>query len=145
MTTTPQFPLILGAEDIAVDRSAEEYAPAHASSPLASALARLEDVLREETDALRSRTPIDFAEVSRRKSRSLLELSRMARAVPAQLDEQTTARVHSVREALEQNRHLLGIHLAAAQEVGAILHSVLREAESDGTYSTAITYGGMGT
>lgn len=110
-------------------------------STLLSALERLEDLVREETQALRAHADIDFAEISRRKSRSLLELTRIARAVPPRLDGGTLQRVRVLREALEQNFELLGLHLAAAQEVGSILHSAIREAESDGTYSTAMSYG----
>lgn len=110
-------------------------------STLLSALERLEDLVREETQALRAHADIDFAEISRRKSRSLLELTRIARAVPPRLDTGTLQRVRVLRDALEQNFELLGLHLAAAQEVGSILHSAIREAESDGTYSTTMSYG----
>ncbi|MBA4790641.1 MAG: hypothetical protein H2042_13160 [Rhizobiales bacterium] len=114
-----------------------------ASSPctLGSALDRLEELVREETLALRAHADIDFAEISRRKSRSLLELTRIARAVPPRLDTGTLNRVRALREALQQNFELLGLHLTAAQEVGSILHTAIRDAESDGTYSTAMAYG----
>ncbi|MEP9375448.1 hypothetical protein ABLE91_01945 [Aquabacter sp. CN5-332] len=127
------------------DHAMEERIAGPASSTLTSALERLEELVREESHALRMRTPIDFAEISRRKSRSLLELSRVARAVPPRLDAGTAERVRALREELQQNFELLGVHLAAAQEVGTILHGALRDAESDGTYSTTITYGGSAT
>ncbi len=111
------------------------------TSTLSSALDRIEELLREETEALQTRTAIDFAEISRRKSRSLLELSRIARAVPPRLDPATAVRVRNLRETLQKNLDLLGVHLAAAQEVSAIMHSAIREAESDGTYSNSLAYG----
>ncbi|WP_127090884.1 hypothetical protein [Aquabacter cavernae] len=119
------------------DRALDAASP----STLVSALDRLEELVREETQALRAHADIDFAEISRRKSRSLLELTRIARAVPPRLDNGTLNRVRALREALQQNFELLGLHLSAAQEVGSILHSAIREAESDGTYSTSGTYG----
>lgn len=130
---------------VPLDDAMEGRFAGSATSTLTSALDRLEELVREESQALRTRTPIDFAEISRRKSRSLLELSRVARAVPPRLDAGTAERVRALREELKQNFELLGIHLAAAQEVGTILHGVLREAESDGTYSTTITFGRMAT
>lgn len=119
------------------DRALEASSP----STLVSALERLEELVREETLALRAHADIDFAEISRRKSRSLLELTRIARAVPPRFDSGTLNRVRALREALQQNFELLGLHLKAAQEVGSILHTAIRDAESDGTYSTAVSYG----
>ncbi|MEW6256082.1 MAG: flagellar protein FlgN [Pseudomonadota bacterium] len=145
------FPLMLAeapqagtvpAPASAPEPAMDDRAPDTASqSTLLSALERLEELVREETQALRTHADIDFAEISRRKSRSLLELTRIARAVPPRLDGGTLQRVRVLRDALQQNFELLGLHLAATQEVGSILHSAIREAESDGTYSTAMAYG----
>ncbi len=133
MSATPARASEPAMDDRVVDTASQ--------STLLSALERLEDLVREETQALRAHADIDFAEISRRKSRSLLELTRIARAVPPRLDTGTLQRVRVLRDALEQNFELLGLHLAAAQEVGSILHSAIREAESDGTYSTTMSYG----
>lgn len=142
------FPLVLaqeegrGASQSATEGTRDERSfDASSLSTLTSAIERLEELVREETEALRSRATIDFAEISRRKSRSLLELTRIARAVPPRLDSATATRVRVLRESLQQNLDLLGIHLSAAQEVSSIMHSAIREAESDGTYSTASAYG----
>ncbi|TCT07956.1 hypothetical protein [Aquabacter spiritensis] len=113
----------------------------HGVSTLSSALDRLAALIEEETEALRARTPLDFAEISRRKSRSLLELTRIARAVPPRVDAATAEQIRHVREALANNLRLLGIHLAAAEEIGEILSGAIRDAESDGTYSTVPTCG----
>jgi hypothetical protein len=107
------------------------------NSSLNSLLARVEEVVDFETAALRSRAQVDFAEISRRKSRSLLELTRAARALPLQSDPVTAERLAILRKKLVENRDLLGIHLVAAQEVAALLNDAIREAESDGTYSHA--------
>ncbi len=101
-------------------------------------LDRLEDAIEQETEALRQRLPIDFEEMNRRKSRSLLELSRAARALPAALDAATLERLALLRGKLLRNQDILGQHLAAAQEVSGILGTALREAESDGTYSFSL-------
>lgn len=101
-------------------------------------LERLEDAIDQETEALSRRLPLDFEEMNRRKSRSLLELSRAARALPAALDGATLERLALLRGKLLRNQEVLGLHLAAAQEVASILGTALRDAESDGTYSISL-------
>src|SRR5947208_1176960 len=63
--------------------------PALADEPaigaLAGALARLEEVIGEETLALESRHAIDLKDFNRRKSRSLLELTRIIRGLPPRI------------------------------------------------------------
>lgn len=144
-TSFPQFLALEEAGDVpppARDAATDERSfDASSLSTLTSAIERLEELVREETDALRTRATIDFAEISRRKSRSLLELTRIARAVPPRLDAATATRVRALRDALQHNLDLLGLHLSAAQEVSTIMHSAIREAESDGTYSTSVAYG----
>ncbi|MCK0207932.1 hypothetical protein MWN33_07780 [Starkeya koreensis] len=105
---------------------------------LEGVLDRLEETLTLETDALRNRHLLDFEEISRRKSRSLLELSRAVRTLPGTLEGALLARLARLRATLTANRDLLELHLAAAQEVAAILGEALRAAESDGTYSAAL-------
>ncbi|WGD28568.1 hypothetical protein AncyloWKF20_12165 [Ancylobacter sp. WKF20] len=101
-------------------------------------LDRLEDAIEQESEALRHRLPLDFDEMNRRKSRSLLELSRAARALPAALDGSALERLANLRGKLLRNQELLALHLAAAQEVASILGTALRDAESDGTYSISL-------
>ncbi|GLK70090.1 hypothetical protein KHC23_22090 [Ancylobacter dichloromethanicus] len=100
-------------------------------------LDRLEEAVAEETLALTQRRLIDFDEVNRRKSRSLLELSRAVRSLPDTVDSGLTDRLKVLRAALQRNSDLLQFHLVAAQHVTAILGDALRETESDGTYSAA--------
>lgn len=107
-----------------------------ALATLVSALERLEDLVDQETDALRRRAPLDLADINRRKSRSLLELSRAARGTEVRQADALQQRLGRLREKLLDNQAVVSLHLAAAQEVGAILDQALREAESDGTYST---------
>lgn len=105
---------------------------------LEGVLERLEETAALETDALRNRRAIDFEEISRRKSRSLLELSRAVRTLPGTPEAALAVRLARLRAVLAENSAVLQLHLAAAQEVAAILGEALREAESDGTYSASL-------
>lgn len=105
---------------------------------LEGVLDRLEATVELESQALTERRTVDFEEINRRKSRSLLELSRAVRALPDRVDGPLGTRLARLRAALLRNHDLLKIHLGAAQEVAAILDDALREAESDGTYSASL-------
>ena len=103
---------------------------------LVSALDRLEELVEHETEALRCRATFDLADINRRKSRSLLEISRAARGLDVRQGDVLKERLDRLRAKLADNQEVLSQHLSAAQEVGAILDQALRDAESDGTYST---------
>jgi predicted Ser/Thr protein kinase len=104
---------------------------------LTSSIERLEDTLDQETALLEAHKAVDFNDFNRRKSRSLLELSRIVRGLPARIaNDELGRRLESVRAKLAQNQDLLRVHLAAVQEIADVLAGALREAESDGTYST---------
>lgn len=106
------------------------------SMALRNAAARLAQALDCETTALKERRPVDMGELSDRKNQCLLELSRISRTVaPDALDPQLTALLRELRGKLEENRSVLKLHLEAVQEVADVLASVIRDAESDGTYS----------
>lgn len=103
---------------------------------LLAAIQRLEDIVEEETDALQARQLVDFNEFSLRKSRSMLEFVRLARAlVNLKNDGDVADNLQRLRLKLEKNRALLQMHLEAACEVATIIAKAIREAESDGTYS----------
>lgn len=112
-------------------------------SALANALTRLEEVISEETTALEARHSIDLQEFNRRKSRSLLELTRIIRGLPANvMDDGLHQRLDRLRLGLNRNKELLRIHLAAAQEIAEVLAGAIGEAESDGTYGRSTKPGG---
>lgn len=112
-------------------------------SALQYALERLEEMIDEETAALESNQPIDLDDIIRRKSRSLLELTRIVRALPEEgVAGSMRPDVARLRGRLIHNQDLLKIHLGAVQEISALISGVLREAESDGTYSLATATGG---
>ncbi|HQS10637.1 MAG TPA: flagellar protein FlgN [Xanthobacteraceae bacterium] len=107
-----------------------------ARETMIAALDRLEEIIDQETGSLEAHLPIDLHEVNRRKSRSLLELSRASRALPREADPVVALRLGTVREKLARNLYLLSVNLAASQEISGILATALRDAESDGTYSS---------
>ena len=96
---------------------------------------RLEATIEAETSAL-SGGRADVAEFTRQKRQGFLELNRimkaMERAIPSQ---DILARLAGVRRTLEANDAALRVHLQAVRDVNALIVRVLREAESDGTYS----------
>ncbi|TDT88870.1 MULTISPECIES: hypothetical protein [Azorhizobium] len=108
---------------------------------LVSSLDRLEIVIDQETAALEAHQPVDLAEMNRRKSRSLLELSRALRGLPDDVDSSLGERLTGIKAKLTRNCEVLAMHLAAAREITTILNGALRAAESDGTYSTALLGG----
>src|SRR5262249_44758112 len=106
---------------------------------LTAALGRLEDVISEETRALEARHSLDLQDFNLRKSRSLLELTRIVRALPPSLlDDGLRVRIDRLRNGLNRNKELLRIHLSAAQEIAEVLASAITDAESDGTYGRAV-------
>ncbi|GGF47969.1 hypothetical protein GCM10007301_04100 [Azorhizobium oxalatiphilum] len=113
--------------------------PAMAS--LLSSLDRLETVVDQETDALAARKPIDLQDINRRKSRSLLELSRAARFLPETVEPELQDRLLGLKRKLQRNCEVLSMHLDAAREISTILNGALRAAESDGTYTTRLLGG----
>lgn len=118
-------------------RGAEEpKASAPTTLPaFSAALDRLEEALAEETRALRARQPVDLDELNRRKSRSLLELTRLSRALPSPPDGKLRARLQALAGKLAENRDVLALHLGAVREIADLLVNALGEAESDGTYA----------
>jgi hypothetical protein len=125
------------------DGAATDLAPADASAAASAALerciARLEDVVDNETAALKSRTAVDLREFNDRKSQGLLDLSRSLRlfqgAAPGKA---VMARLAGLRAKLDVNQAVLKLHLDAVREIATIMSDAIRDAESDGTYSPAI-------
>src|SRR5581483_10545641 len=83
MAPAAYFPPAAGAGDRPSSPSPDTHEPVMAA--LSGALARLEDVISEETTALEARQSIDLEDFNRRKSRSLLELTRLIRTLPPKI------------------------------------------------------------
>ena len=118
-----------------------------AESPPASldrVIERLEEVVEQETAALRGRTAVDLKDFNIRKSQGLLELNRALRGLDASPagDKTLEARLAGLRAKLDANRAVLDVHLAAVREVATALADAIRDADSDGTYMPSIGAGG---
>jgi hypothetical protein len=120
-------------------------APARAAQPASAAnvlldraIRRLEQVLDEETAALRTRTAIDLREFNNRKSQGLLDFNKALRVLDDTADRRLGARLAGLREKLDVNRAALKMHLDAVREISTIVADTIRNADSDGTYSQSI-------
>jgi hypothetical protein len=112
------------------DRGAANVAMKHT-------VARLLQLLERETSALRTRQPVDMDDLCDRKNQALLELSRIGRRAERDaVDDQLRAMLAELRRRLDENQSVLKLHLQAVGEVADILATAIRDAESDGTYST---------
>jgi hypothetical protein len=108
------------------------------SGALFSALVRLEEVVDQETAALKGHVAIDLKAFNDRKNQALLELSRALRQLQgAPPDAALTVQLGSLRSKLEVNRAVLKLHVEAVREISATLSDAIRDADSDGTYSQA--------
>ena len=101
-------------------------------------LSRIEAVIDEETALLAVHRHDKLAELTRQKRHGLLELNRMMQGLSTTIPSQSIiARLAAFRTKLTANNAALQIELRAAEEVNDIIVRVMREQESDGTYSRA--------
>ena len=106
-----------------------------ASHMLLACVRRLEEVLDQEIEALNEHRNAELPDCNRRKSRALLELTRIARTVPSDaVDAGLRSGIAGLRAKLVRNRDLLQIHINAVREVADLLARVMAEQDSDGTY-----------
>ena len=129
------------AASTALSASLDAWSNPDGSTPievlaLLKAIARLEQVVDQETRSLRAGETPAFEDLNYRKSHGLLELTRAMRLVdPLSIGDDLRDRLESFRDQLERNRMLLKTHLDATREISAILTAAIRDAESDGTYA----------
>jgi hypothetical protein len=115
----------------------EERSP-FVRNAIEAAVNRLADILDEETVALRDHTPIDLKASNDRKSLGLIELNRVLHLMESMRPAPETKQIlERLSAKLDANRHFLKLHLDAVREVAAIIAHTIREADSDGTYSSA--------
>jgi len=106
---------------------------------LDKSIERLEETIEAETAALLSHKLDGQQDFNRRKSQSLLELTRLMRTLQgAPANPATVERLERLRSSLELNHSILEMHLKAIQEVADIVSGAIQNAESDGTYSLGI-------
>jgi hypothetical protein len=101
---------------------------------------RLEEIVDQETSALRERRAIDLKEFNNRKSQALLELTRSLRQMDGAGPSPALAeRVGVLRGKLAANQAILRLHLEAVREISTSLADAIRNSDSDGTYTPAIS------
>jgi FlgN protein. len=106
---------------------------------LVKSLERLEETIEAETAALLAHVPIDHQEFNRRKSQSLLELTRLVRHLRDEtMRQDLVERLQSLKTRLDHNHAVLEMNLRAVQEVATIISEAIQSSESDGTYSAGI-------
>lgn len=115
-----------------------------ASVSLGRAIDRIEEVVEQETAALRNRAQVDLKDFNNRKSHGLLELTRAMRLFEiGELGEPQRARLAGLRAKLEKNRAALEMHLEAVREISTMMAEAVQDAESDGTYSESAVRAGL--
>lgn len=103
-------------------------------------LQRLEEIVDQETHALRTRKVVNLKEFNDRKSQALLELTRSLRQVQGSgPDPALTQRVGNLKVKLAVNQAALKVHLEAVREISTSIADAIRQSESDGTYTQAIS------
>ena len=99
---------------------------------------RLETTIDGETAALATNRSGGITDFTRQKRQGFLELDRISRSMEQTIPSQDViARLARFRARLEANDAALRMHLRAVQEVTTLIVKVMRESESDGTYSQA--------
>lgn len=117
--------------------------PAGGSQPISMleiSIQRLEETVDQETNALKQREPIDLKAFNDRKSQALLELTRWLRNIPnIDANPEIVARIGVLKEKLAANQAVLELHLEAVREISTSMADAIRQSESDGTYTQAIS------
>lgn len=105
---------------------------------LTQAINRLEAVLAGEMLALGANRRVDLGETSNRKNQSLLELTRIARAIePGSVSAELKERIGTLRARLDDNSRTLQLHMEATDEIAGLIARSMADADSDGTYAAS--------
>jgi len=121
----------------AAKRAAAEAAPATSpttAQAAARACDRLSETIERETAALEAHEPIDLDDMNRRKSQSLLELTRLSRLLTPDDAPRLSASLDRLRDCLARNQRVVELNLTAVREIADLMVGVVSESESDGTY-----------
>ena len=111
-----------------------------AMAMIAVTIQRLEEIVDQETMALRSGKTVNLKEFNDRKSQALLELTRASRQMQGGSPDPALAKlVGALKVKLAVNQAALKMHLEAVREISTSLSDAIRQAESDGTYTQAIS------
>lgn len=97
---------------------------------------RLEATIAEENAALQAQRHSEIPIYTRQKRQSFLELHRIIHAIEGTIPSQSILqRLTAFRTRVEDNERLLHRHMQAVQGVANTIVQVMRDFESDGTYS----------
>lgn len=102
---------------------------------LSSAFQRLAVVLEDELQALSTRGFDDLPSIIERKSRLLLEITRLRKYLSNESMGVHSEEIRKVVDLLERNKRALGSHLRAAASISQIIRSTISDQTWDGTYS----------
>jgi len=128
------------APGLAAMRPAPQVAKGSIVSMLEVSLQRLEEIVDQETAALKMHASVDLRDFNNRKSQALLELTRSLRLMQGMgPDPALAARVGTLKVKLAVNQAALKVHLEAVREISTSLSEAIRNADSDGTYTQAIS------
>lgn len=101
---------------------------------------RLEATIAEENAALAAQRHSEIPNFTRQKRQSFLELHRIITAIEGTIPSQNILqRLTTFRHKVEANERLLHRHMLAVQSVANTIVQVMRDFESDGTYSPQFT------
>ena len=104
---------------------------------LLNLITELLQVLELEQKTLKNETDIDLEEISDRKLQLLASLSRAKRdANGISPSTDLSHKVNELRKVLEENRRALEIHIRAVNDVANTITGVIKDHESDGTYTS---------
>lgn len=97
---------------------------------------RLDLILDAETDAMRRHDHRGLAESARQKRQGLLELNRIMKTIEAAIPStEIMSRLATFRAKLAINQGALKIQLDAMKAVTGTIVRIMRDLDSDGTYS----------
>ena len=107
------------------------------------AIERVEQIVDQETYALKRHERGNLGDFNHKKSHGLLELTRAIRTLGSPAAGQSLEpRLRTLQAKLKENGEVLKMHLEAVQEISTVMARAIRDGESDGTYSSAIRFSG---
>lgn len=96
---------------------------------------KVSKLISEETQHLARFQATDLRGNNRRKQQGLVDLDRALRGLRGRpLPPEADKAIGDLRRELDDNLHVLSLHLSAMSEVADLIADVIRRAESDGTY-----------
>jgi hypothetical protein len=108
---------------------------------LSALIGRIDEAVERETHGLKTDRNFDIADSNMRKSRFLYELNRAVKVLaPSDLTAEHREALIKLRATLARNEATIRAHMEAVGEVANLVRDALRNAETDGTYSS----GGFG-